>query len=68
MTWNDNTIQYPRLLAEIRAVGLTKQQYKDLGESMDLGFDDIDEILERAEEDWQNIKNADLPPHRRVKR
>jgi hypothetical protein len=54
--WTDKTIQYPRLLAEIRAIGLTKEQYEFLNESMDLSQDEIDEVLEWAEEDWQTIK------------
>ena len=55
--WTDKTIQYPRLLAEIRAIGLTKEQYEFLNESMDLSQDEIDEVLEWAESDWQVIKD-----------
>jgi hypothetical protein len=56
--WEDDNIQFPRLLAEIRAVGLTQFQYDLLHESMDLARDDIDAILERAESKWQAIKEA----------
>ena len=54
--WTNNQIQYPRLLAEIRAISLTPEQYGELCASMDLTIEDIDEILERAESDWETIK------------
>ena len=54
--WHDNSIQFPRLLAELRAFGLTAQQYTFLQESMDLTTGEIDELLERAETEWQQIK------------
>lgn len=52
-----NDIQFPRLLAEIRAVGLTPEQYRDLQVSMDLSRDDIDELLYRAEGAFEAEKN-----------
>lgn len=55
--WHEDKIQFPRLLAEIRAVGLTIKQYGQLQDSMDLSVDEIDEILERAEAFWQEIKD-----------
>ena len=55
--WEDNNIQYPRFLAEIRAIGLTPGQYIDLQEATDLTVEEIDEIFERAEDDWQEIKS-----------
>ena len=54
--WNNNDIQFPRLLAEINAVGLTKAQYAFLCTSMDLKTYEIDEILERAEIAFTAIK------------
>jgi hypothetical protein len=56
--WNNDNIQFPRLLAELRAQGLTPEQYEFLNESMDVDRDQVDEILERAEEVWQQIKDA----------
>jgi hypothetical protein len=61
MTWQENHIQFPRLLAELRAVGLTDEQYAGLAESMDLDRDSIDELLERAEDSWQRIKEEFAP-------
>ena len=56
--WLDNHIQFPRLLAEINACGLTHQQYLGLCESMDLTVLELDEILDRAEAEWLRIKEA----------
>ena len=57
--WEKDHLQFPRLLAELRAEGLTEDQYKALRASMDLDVEEIDELLERAETEWQRIKEAD---------
>jgi hypothetical protein len=54
--WENNYIQFPRLLAEIRAVGLTPEQYTNLEDSMNLSIEQIDKLLERAESYWQLAK------------
>ena len=54
--WEDDLIQFPRLLAELRAVGLSVEQYEYLREQMDLSDSEIDEIFERAETAWDAIK------------
>lgn len=54
-TWDNDDIQFPRLLSEIRAFGLTCAQYESLGLSMDLEVAEIDELLERAEMVWQAV-------------
>jgi len=54
--WEDDLIQFPRLLAELRAVGLSAEQYEYLREQMDLSDSEIDEIFERAETAWDAIK------------
>jgi len=54
--WEDNSIQFPRLLAELRAVGLTAKQYELISMETDLYVHEIDEILERAEDAWRWIK------------
>lgn len=58
VNWENNNIQFPRMLAELRANGLTSEQYEFLNESMDLDREQVDEILERAEVVWQEIKDA----------
>ncbi len=60
-TWHDNSIQFPRLLAEIAAtVELTEDQWDDLLASMDLETDDLRELFDRAQEAWEGIV-ADMP-------
>lgn len=59
--WNDDDIQFPRLLAEIRAVGLTASQAAELCRSMDIGTADLQSLLARAEERWERIK-AEVAP------
>lgn len=54
--WNNDAIQFPHLLSDLRAFGLTRQQYGFLRESMDLSTGEIDEVFERAEEAWNRIK------------
>lgn len=53
--WEDDNIQFARLLAEIRAVGLTNKQYRDLMDSMDLTRAQIDELLTRADNAFERI-------------
>jgi hypothetical protein len=55
--WEDNSIQFTRLLAEINATGLTTEQYQQICDSTDLGVMDIDELLERAEKEFEEIKS-----------
>lgn len=55
--WDQNPVQFPRLLSEIYAVGLNKEQYNDLCGSMDLSRDDLDKLFARAEEVWQKYED-----------
>jgi hypothetical protein len=54
--WERDNVQFPRLLAEINATGLTTGQYRMLEDSMELTTAEIDELLERAEDRWTRIK------------
>lgn len=57
--WEDNSIQFPRLLAEI----LATQENLDINalcESMDLERDEVWALFSRAQEEWERIKK-DLP-------
>lgn len=60
--WENNSIQFPRMLAELRAVGPTEEQYLHLQDSMDLERGNIDEIFERAEVIWNELKSPDNLP------
>lgn len=58
-TWNDDHIQFARLLAEIQSCcPLTVDQYQELQESMDLGEGDINELFDRAELAWERYKTS----------
>lgn len=57
--WENNNVQFPRLLAEILAIGLTPRQFADLSKSMDLNSEDIKALLYRAEKRWEAIKTND---------
>ena len=54
--WANDGIQFTRMLAEIRAVGLTDGQYEGLADSMELDRAEIDALLARAEVEWEAIK------------
>lgn len=51
-------IQFPRLLAEIYAAGLTDEQMDFLCESTDLTRKEIEYILNRADLAWEDIKRG----------
>jgi len=58
-TWNNNHTQFARMLSEIRASGcLTTEVYAALQESMELGCDDIDEVFDRAQLEWERAKKG----------
>lgn len=56
--WECDEVQFPRLLSEIRAAGLTSAQYEDPCKSMGLERRDIDELLLRAEAAWEKKKSS----------
>lgn len=55
--WFDNSIQFPRLLVEIMAT--QDLNWEALCDSMDLEPEDIDALFERADIEWEAIKNGD---------
>jgi hypothetical protein len=56
--WTDNTIQFPRLIAELEAVGaFTPEVMTDLQDAMDLERSDICELIDRAQRQWETIKD-----------
>lgn len=55
--WLDNSIQFPRLLAEICATcQIRKKDFESLCESMDLTKDEVNELFDRAQAEWEKIK------------
>ena len=59
--WLQNAVQFPRLLAEINAVGLNDSQVMALGQAMDLDSEQISELLERAEKSVERGKKKVAP-------
>lgn len=55
--WNSNRVQFARLLAEIKMAGLSAKQMNYLSKSMDLSKPEINSILDRAEEEFEEIKS-----------
>ena len=61
--WEDNSIQFPRLIAEAEAAGLwdnTSDDFRLMCDSMDLDTEEVFEIIERAQTVWDKIV-ADIP-------
>ena len=54
--WKDNSIQFPRLIAEIIAnVNINEMEMRSLRESMDLSQAEVNELFDRAQEEWDEI-------------
>ena len=54
--WNNNAIQFPRLLAELQAAGaFTNAVINSLTDSMDLDPSQVFEIIDRAQFTWDDI-------------
>jgi len=54
--WENNSIQFPRLLAELQGL-LTFDQLSSVAESMDLEEKQVEELLNRAITEWEGIKS-----------
>jgi len=60
-TWDNDTIQFPRLIAEMEQAGLfsemdTDPRWKELFLNADLFDSEIYELVDRATEAWDKIK------------
>lgn len=53
--WEDDSIQFPRLLCEIMATQ-DKLDIPALAESMDLSVEDVNELFDRAHTTWERAK------------
>ena len=58
--WENNNIQFPRLLAEIVATQ-DKLDIPALAESMDLTVAEVNELFDRAQLAWEKIVNRTCP-------
>jgi hypothetical protein len=60
--WDDNTVQFPRLIAELKMAGaFTPEVMEALQDSMDLEESDIEELIARADLIWDEIKRNIIP-------
>ena len=59
--WRRDEIQFPRLLAGISAVGLTEAQKHLLAKSMAVDPERIDELFDRARQDFERWKKEIAP-------
>ena len=54
--WKNNRIQFPRFIEEAQAAGaFTPEVLGKMAESMDLEVEDLYEILDRAQAEWNGI-------------
>jgi hypothetical protein len=54
--WDNDNLQFVRLLSELRACGISDKQYKFLLDSAELTPELVDELLDRAEVAWEQMK------------
>ena len=55
--WENNSIQFPRLLAELQSTGaLTPNVIITVAEEMDVAPEYVEELIDRACNEWDNIK------------
>jgi hypothetical protein len=55
--WENNAIQFPRLIAELEALGVfSLGVIKGLSEEMDLTVNEICNLIDRAQSEWDAIK------------
>lgn len=59
-SWQSNAIQFPRLLAEISAIGLTPEQLQELSLNTGLSESEIKDVFERAEQEFRVLKDGIL--------
>ena len=60
--WAANNIQFPRLLAEICATQpMDRFDWDALCEGMDLELHEVDELFDRAQDEWEDIKELYCP-------
>ena len=55
LKWNDNRLQFPRLIAEIAATQ-DNLDTQALCESMDITESELSELFDRAQVAWERIK------------
>ena len=60
-TWNDNNIQFARLISEIESAGgFTNKLIKDLCINMDLEQAELISLIDRGQSTWDRIKGETI--------
>jgi len=54
--WKNDSIQFPRLLSEIIAGGLSNKQWNYLLAEMDIDSSELNELFDRAQVKWEKAK------------
>jgi hypothetical protein len=63
--WDNNEIQFARLLCELGALGVPDaDDWGDLLSNMDLEESDLHDLFERAHQVWERSKQDHCPPGR----
>lgn len=61
--WERDDIQFPRLLAEIAGtINIDRAAMKALADSMDLEPEEVCELFDRAQAEWERLKVIHCPP------
>jgi len=57
VNWRNNAIQFPRLIEELQGLGFfTPKVIREVAAVMDLETEEVEELLERAQFEWDDIK------------
>lgn len=60
--WDRNDVQFPRLIAELEAAGVFSADLMDsLSNEMDLTTEEISQLIWRAQDEWEKVKNEYCP-------
>lgn len=56
--WENDHLQFIRLLSELKTAGLTATQTANLKKSMDISSEELTELFDRAEEEFEHWKET----------
>ena len=54
--WENDEVQFARLIAEIAGVDIGEEAWDELLENMNLESDELSELFDRAQMKWEKIK------------
>lgn len=58
INWNNNAIQFPRLIAELESAGIFSiENVEKVAEEMDLDVSEVYSLVSRAQAEWDEIKS-----------